>query len=75
MQYVKVRHRIAREGTKELAKTWIYFFYLGARRAGWSTPRSDRFYSCERELAAILQEDRSGNVRKISLSPGFDPVF
>ena len=54
------------------------FFSLGARWVELSTPRPGRFAPREKDAVPIVQEagwtqGRSGRVRRIPLSPGFDP--
>jgi hypothetical protein len=53
------------------------FFNLSARWGGWSTPHPDRFTPGKQTLFLLYRrlggpQGRSGLVRKISPSPGFD---
>ena len=58
---------------------WLYsFFNIGARRGGWSTPRSQLLYPWKEtryQLYRVFKrrQGRSLRVRKISPPPGFDP--
>jgi hypothetical protein len=64
---------------KKEVEVWHYsFFNLGTRCGGWLTPRPRRFsakkefrYPLYRRLGGPQQQ--SGQVRKISPPPGFDP--
>ena len=59
-------------------EVWLYsFFNLGARWSGWSTPRPGRFNPGKYPVPIVQEvggpQGRSGQVRKISPPPGFDP--
>ena len=62
----------------EVEVSLYFFFNLGVRWGGWATPLPGSFipkketrYPLYRRLGGPLS--RSGRLRKISLTPGFDP--